>query len=143
MGRWDKGVPCLSLGSPGWNIWGSSAPSLPFHSRNYVFMFPWFIQVSVSAVTLAQSCSFPPSFSPSLPAFIFSFSLQIYFRESEMGNIEMDEIPVLKVTADGKLFRKERWALLPWAGIWVWQLGWSPCGQQILPTEVPSLLSYE
>lgn len=24
-----------------------------------------------------------------------------------MGNIKMDEIPVLKVTADGKLFRKE------------------------------------
>lgn len=30
-----------------------------------------------------------------------------------MGNIKMDEIPVETVTADGKLFRKERCASLP------------------------------
>ena len=48
MGRQDKGVPCLLLGSRGLNIWGSSAPSHHFIPET-VFMFPWFIQVSVSA----------------------------------------------------------------------------------------------
>lgn len=58
-------------------------------------------------MTLAKSCS-PSLFLSVSACFHLSFSLQIYFRESEMGIIKMDEIPARKVTADGKLFSKER-----------------------------------
>lgn len=99
MGRQDKGVPRLLLGSRGWNIWGSSAPSLYFIPET----------VYVSLIYPGQCFSWPTVvlFLPSFFSFLFIFlslSLKISVRESEMGNIKMDEYPVETVTADGDLF---------------------------------------
>ena len=109
-GRWDKGVPCLSLGSLGWNIWGSSAP-LPPRSLQKLCVY-----VSLIYPGQCFSCDFGPElFFSSLSPCLHPFSLALcryILGEFEMGNIKMDEISALKVTAYGETFGKEEMSII-------------------------------
>lgn len=91
------------MGPPG-GIFGVAAPLPPRLTRETMCLcFP---DLSRSVFQLRLWPRVALSLPLSLPlsaGFHLPFSLRIYFRESEMGNIKMDEIPVVKVTADGKL----------------------------------------
>lgn len=111
MGRQDKGVPCLSPGSRGWNIWGSSAPPPTSSFQKLCLCFP---DLSRSVFQLAHSLSLspPPAPPPISSSFPLSHSLKIRIRESEMANIKMDGIPVETFTTEEFV-----WGFFAWSQV--------------------------
>lgn len=98
MGRQDKGVPCLSLGSRGLNFWGSSAPSHHFIPENCVYVSLIYPGQCFSRPTVTLS---PPPL-PISSSLSLSHSLKMHLRESDMATIKMDGIPV--ETVDRRIF---------------------------------------